>query len=142
MPPVVQVDCTPVQAWYNGSIVVHAEQYKSDGTWLRIQILQILGPGMPSHVSVRSFHGNLACMLQNQHPPSAQICSIMILVKHPQSTPMFIYPGVLLVHRKGWRSFRPEGWGGSTVEALDKHVGRLLGDCGRTGCTVGLLDSS
>lgn len=50
----MQVHCTPVSAWYNGGIVARVDQYKSDGTWMRVQFLQVAGPGVPSHVAVRS----------------------------------------------------------------------------------------
>ena len=50
----MQVDCTPEQAWYSGGIVARVDEYKSDGTWVRVQFLQVAGPGMPSHVAVRS----------------------------------------------------------------------------------------
>ena len=50
----MQVDCTPVQAWFCGGVVARVDQYKSDGTWMRVQFLQVAGPGRPSHVAVRS----------------------------------------------------------------------------------------
>jgi hypothetical protein len=118
MRPVVQVDCTPVQAWYNGNVAIRVDRYKADGSWLRLQVLQVAAYGMPSSVSIRTSHGKVSCrrhgVLQKGQKPclfSAVICTSIL--KAPQHSSKLKFP-VRTCAQKGmwtllaWRMMRQD----------------------------------
>lgn len=46
--------CAANEGWYSGGIVVRVDGYKTDASWLRVQLLQVAGPGAVTGVSVRT----------------------------------------------------------------------------------------
>ena len=49
-----QAPCAASGDWYGGQLVVKGDAYKTDGSWLRIQILQVPGPGSAAAVAMRT----------------------------------------------------------------------------------------
>ncbi len=121
-----------MQAWYNGGIVVRADQYKSDGTWLRVQFLQLAGPGVPSRVYVRSSLGKTACISHKavfRPTDAAQLAVFQYRFE--------VKLCVLVVRRIRCRCYRPEHFTRKNLEANAENLGCLLGDRGRTACAAG-----
>ncbi len=49
-----QVPCAASGDWYGGQLVVKGDAYKTDGSWLRLQLLQVSGPGSAAAVAMRT----------------------------------------------------------------------------------------